>query len=46
MRQNLPVTQREYVFDESETMLSTTDTKSRIQFAGRAKISALALESP
>ncbi|MFT3857617.1 MAG: methyl-accepting chemotaxis protein [Aquabacterium sp.] len=36
MRKNLPVTQREYVFDASQTLLSTTDTKGRIQYANQA----------
>ncbi len=36
MHRNLPVTQKEYVFDAAETLLSTTDTKGRIQYANRA----------
>jgi len=38
MRTNLPVTQREYEFPPGETLLSTTDTKSRIQYANAAFI--------
>ena len=33
MRQNLPVTQREYSFDGRQTLLSTTDPKGRITYA-------------
>lgn len=33
MRTNLPVTQRPYGFSSSETLLSTTDTDSRITYA-------------
>jgi aerotaxis receptor len=33
MRTNLPVTQRAYSFAASETLLSTTDTDSRIRYA-------------
>jgi aerotaxis receptor len=38
MRTNLPVTQREYQFPASETLLSTTDTDSRISYANAAFI--------
>ena len=33
MRTNLPITQNEYSFPGSETLLSTTDTKGRITYA-------------
>ncbi len=36
MRTNLPVTQREYQFPDSETLLSTTDTASHISYANAA----------
>jgi aerotaxis receptor len=36
MRTNLPVTQHEYQFPGSETLLSTTDTSSRITYANAA----------
>ncbi len=36
MRQNLPVTQREYSFDGRQTLLSTTDPKGRITYANSA----------
>ncbi|MBY0409494.1 MAG: PAS domain-containing protein [Burkholderiaceae bacterium] len=36
MRINLPVTQREYQFPESETLLSTTDTLSNVTYANAA----------
>ncbi|WP_158785060.1 PAS domain-containing methyl-accepting chemotaxis protein [Pantoea sp. BAV 3049] len=36
MRTNLPVTQQEYVFDESATLMSTTDTSSHITYANDA----------
>ena len=36
MRTNLPVTQREYQFPESETLLSTTDTASNVTYANAA----------
>jgi aerotaxis receptor len=36
MRTNLPVTQREYQFPSNETLLSTTDTESRIGYANAA----------
>ena len=38
MRTNLPVTQREYEFPSSETLLSATDTSSHIQYANAAFI--------
>jgi len=38
MRNNQPVTQREYQFPASETLLSTTDTSSRITYANAAFI--------
>ena len=36
MRANLPVTQNAYDFSGSETLLSTTDTASRITYANSA----------
>ncbi|MEK9951253.1 MAG: methyl-accepting chemotaxis protein [Curvibacter sp.] len=38
MRTNLPITQREYQFPDGETLLSATDTASRIQYANAAFI--------
>ncbi|MBI2744081.1 MAG: PAS domain-containing protein [Burkholderiales bacterium] len=38
MRTNLPVTQREYEFPGSETLLSATDASSHIQYANAAFI--------
>ncbi len=38
MRTNLPVTQRAYEFSGSETLLSTTDTTSRINYANASFI--------
>ncbi len=38
MRTNLPVTQREYQFPANETLLSTTDSDSRISYANAAFI--------
>ena len=38
MRTNLPVTQREYEFSSSETLLSATDTSSHIKYANAAFI--------
>ena len=38
MRNNLPVTQKEYAFPGSETLLSTTDTASNITYANAAFI--------
>ena len=38
MRTNLPVTQREYAFDDEATLMSTTDTSSRITYANDAFI--------
>lgn len=39
MRDNLPVTQREYEFDDNSTLLSTTDTQSHIVHANAAFVS-------
>jgi aerotaxis receptor len=36
MRQNVPVTQREYPFSEGTTLMSTTDVPSHIQQANAA----------
>ncbi|WP_332745934.1 methyl-accepting chemotaxis protein [Hydrogenophaga sp.] len=36
MRDNQPVTQQEYVFDDRSTLLSTTDTQSHIVYANDA----------
>lgn len=33
MRQNLPVTQREYDFPADATLMSSTDTQSHITYA-------------
>lgn len=38
MRNNLPVTQREYQFPSNETLLSTTDVDSHMQYANAAFI--------
>jgi len=38
MRQNLPVTQREYDFPADATLMSSTDTQSRITYANEAFI--------
>lgn len=38
MRSNLPISQREYQFPSGETLLSATDTASRIQYANEAFI--------
>jgi aerotaxis receptor len=40
MRNNQPVTQREYEFDERSTLLSTTDTQSHIVYANAAFVNA------
>ena len=40
MRDNQPVTQREYEFDENSTLLSTTDTQSHIVHANAAFVAA------
>ncbi|KGT92274.1 aerotaxis receptor Aer [Erwinia typographi] len=40
MRTNLPVTQQEYAFDDRATLMSTTDTSSRITYANDAFIEA------
>ena len=36
MRNNQPVTQREYEFPDNATLMSTTDTKSHITYANAA----------
>lgn len=36
MKNNLPITQNEYVFDDRATLLSTTDLKGRITYANAA----------
>ena len=36
MRQNLPVTQREYDFPEDATLLSTTDADSHVAYANES----------
>ena len=38
MRNNLPVTQQEYLFDDDATLMSTTDASSRITYANDAFI--------
>jgi aerotaxis receptor len=38
MRQNLPVSQREYDFPADATLMSSTDTRSRITYANEAFI--------
>ena len=40
MRNNLPVTQRQYDFPADATLMSTTDTKSRITYANEAFVEA------
>lgn len=40
MRTNLPVTQREHLIAPDATLMSTTDTQSRIQYANAAFIAA------
>ncbi|MET0334634.1 MAG: methyl-accepting chemotaxis protein [Rhizobacter sp.] len=40
MRDNQPVTQREYEFPDNATLMSTTDTQSRINYANAAFIQA------
>ncbi|WP_338505431.1 methyl-accepting chemotaxis protein [Erwinia aphidicola] len=40
MRNNLPVTQQEYLFDDRATLMSTTDTHSHITYANDAFIEA------
>jgi aerotaxis receptor len=44
MRTNLPVTQRAYEFLSSETLLSTTDTSSRISYANGSFLRASGFE--
>jgi len=44
VRQNLPVTQREYVIDGRATLLSTTDPKSRITYANAAFVAVSGFE--
>jgi aerotaxis receptor len=44
MRTNLPVTQREYDFPADATLMSTTDTQSRITYANAAFISVSGFE--
>ena len=45
MRNNLPVTQQEYLFPQGETLLSTTDTSSHIVYANAAFIRTSGFES-
>jgi aerotaxis receptor len=45
MRTNLPVTQNEYQFPGSETLLSTTDTSSHITYANAAFVRTSGYES-
>jgi aerotaxis receptor len=40
MRKNLPVTQRQYDFPADATLMSTTDTKSRVTYANAAFVEA------
>jgi aerotaxis receptor len=40
VRNNLPVTQREYEFPDSSTLMSTTDTQSHVTYANDAFIAA------
>jgi aerotaxis receptor len=40
MRNNLPVSQREFVIDDSATLMSTTDTASHITYANAAFVEA------
>jgi aerotaxis receptor len=40
MRDNQPVTQREHQFPDSATLMSTTDTQSRITYANEAFVAA------
>lgn len=40
MRKNLPVTQRQYDFPADATLMSTTDTKSRVTYANEAFVEA------
>ncbi len=40
MQLNLPITQREYHFPDTETLLSTTNTSSHISYANAAFVRA------
>jgi aerotaxis receptor len=40
MRKNLPISQREYEFPADATLMSTTDTKSRVTYANAAFLDA------
>lgn len=40
MRNNQPVSQREYLFDDNATLMSTTDLNSHITYANDAFIEA------
>lgn len=44
MRQNLPVTDRAYTLPEGVTLLSTTDTQSRLRYANAAFIQTSGFE--
>ncbi len=44
MRQNLPVTQREYEFPADATLMSSTDTQSHITYANEAFVKASGFE--
>ena len=44
MRINLPVTQREYEFPDDLTLMSTTDTRSHIQYANAAFVEVSGFE--
>jgi len=44
MRNNQPVTQREYVFPEGATLMSTTDTQSYIRYANEAFVEVSGFE--
>lgn len=43
MRQNLPVTQKEFDYDSHTTLMSVTDTQSHIAYANDAETLARAL---
>jgi aerotaxis receptor len=45
MRTNLPVSQHEYQFPDTETLLSTTDTDSRISYANAAFVRTSGFET-
>ncbi len=45
MRTNLPVTQREFEFPNGATLMSTTDTQSRISYANEAFIKVSGFEA-